>query len=68
MAEWKDVRASPPARTPELQLTPEQPSAGGRWIPPHVQRQRRRPDKTQEGKIVFRNLIPARDAQRAQIK
>ena len=34
MTEEKDVHSSPPARTPKLQLTPEQPSTGECWIPP----------------------------------
>ena len=33
MADWKDVGLSSPARTPKLQPTAEQPSAGKCWIP-----------------------------------
>ena len=66
-----------PVRIPNLQLTNEQPSTGEYWIPPkekkknpHVQGQRRNPNKTVRGvkSHLDSNFILARDAQRAQTK
>ena len=37
MAEQKGARLSAPVRAPQLQLAPEQPSAGECWIPPKEQ-------------------------------
>ena len=62
-------------KSPKLQLTPEQPSTGNRClIPPkkipHIQRQRRSPNKMVEGAKLFleTNPIPTRDPGRAQTK
>ena len=56
----KGVRSSPPARTPELQLTAEQPSTGGCWIPPkrdtpHPRAKEKPQEDGMRGKITFRN-------------
>ena len=63
---------SSPSRAPKLQHAAEQPLTGECWIPPkkipHIQGQRRSPNKTEGGakSCLESNPIPARHAQRAQ--
>ena len=76
MAELKDTRSSSPARTPKLQPAAEQPLKGEYWIPqkkkkiPHIQGQRRSPNKMVGGAKSCLESIPilARDTWRAQTK
>jgi len=59
MADWKDVGLSSPARTPKLQPTAEQPSAGKCWIPrkkdtPHPRAKEKPQQDSRRGEITFR--------------
>ena len=71
MAE-KDACSPSPVRTPKLQLTAEQPLTGECWISPKKDMPRPRANKKpqQDGRrgemTLESNLIPNRDAQRAQ--
>ena len=84
MVEYKDVRSSS-VTTPKLQITAEQPSTGGCWVPPkkdipHPRAKERSPKDLSflgpptkkrvggEKRHLESNLIPARDAWRAQTK
>ena len=66
--------SSSPARTPKLQLTAEEPPTGECWIPPekipHIQGQRRSPNKMAGGakSHLESNPIPARDDCKAQTR
>ena len=74
MAENKAVSSSSPVTTRKLQIAAEQPSTEECWIPPEkipqVQGQRRSLSKMVGGakSLLESNLIPDRDAQRAQAK
>ena len=75
---WQNRRtcASSPVRTPELQLAAEQPSTGECWFPhtqkkiPHIQRQKRSPNKMVGGAKLHleSNPIPTGEVWRAQTK
>ena len=66
------MSSSSPVRNPKLQLTAEQPLTAECWIPPkkipHIKGQRRSPSKMVGGVKwhLELNLLPSRDAQRAQ--
>ena len=68
MVEYRDVYSSSPVRTPKVQLAAEQTLTGECWIPPkripHLQGQRRSPNKSVGGA----NPMLTRDAWRAQTK